>query len=145
VGEDFPSAVPFRNATTPCHRDRGYMELGSFRLCSQTGGSSRPLPTFAHRVSPRGPKCLYIAPYSYTRVGSLHSPEGTLLPPIPRIVAIAPLNCDTGAVYDSFNAPRLLRWAEGGHQGSEAALSCRLCLIACNSRHGDEVGARSDR
>ena len=25
------------------------------------------------------------------------------------------------------------------HQGGEAALSCRLCLIACNSRHGDEV------
>jgi hypothetical protein len=26
------------------------------------------------------------------------------------------------------------------HQGGDTALSCRLCLIACNSRHGDEVG-----
>jgi hypothetical protein len=26
------------------------------------------------------------------------------------------------------------------HQGSDAALSCRLCLIACNSRQFDEVG-----
>jgi hypothetical protein len=144
VSEGSPSAAPFRNATTPCHRDGGYMGLGSLRLYSQTGGSSHPLPIFAHRVSPRGPKCLYIAPYSYTRVGSLHSPEGTLLPPIPRIVAIAPLNRDTGAVYDSFDAPRLLRWAEGGHQGSEAALSCRLCLIACNSRQFDERGAGGD-
>ncbi len=35
--------------------------------------------------------------------------------------------------------------AEGGHQGGDAAPSCRLCLIACNSRHGDEVEAHHDR
>jgi hypothetical protein len=29
--------------------------------------------------------------------------------------------------------------AEEAHEGGGAALSCRPCLIACNSRHGDEV------
>jgi hypothetical protein len=31
------------------------------------------------------------------------------------------------------------------HQGSNAVVSCRPCLIACNSRHGDEVGDGHDR
>jgi hypothetical protein len=31
------------------------------------------------------------------------------------------------------------------HQGGDAAQSCRLCLIACNSRHYDEVRGRDDR
>jgi hypothetical protein len=35
-------------------------------------------------------------------------------------------------------------WEAEVHQGGHAALSCRLCLIACNSRHGDEVGLRHD-
>jgi hypothetical protein len=30
--------------------------------------------------------------------------------------------------------------ADEAPQGGDAALSCRLCLIACNSRHSDEVG-----
>jgi hypothetical protein len=31
------------------------------------------------------------------------------------------------------------------HQGSDDALSCRLCLIACNSRQFDELESGSDR
>jgi hypothetical protein len=34
--------------------------------------------------------------------------------------------------------------ADEDHQGGDAAVSCRLCLIACNSRHGDEVGDGHD-
>jgi hypothetical protein len=30
------------------------------------------------------------------------------------------------------------------HQGGEAALSCRLCLIACNSRQIDEPELGND-
>ena len=31
------------------------------------------------------------------------------------------------------------------HQGGSAAPSCRLCLIACNSRQFDELGSSCDR
>ena len=34
--------------------------------------------------------------------------------------------------------------AEEDHQGGEAALSCRLCLIACNSRQIDEPELGND-
>lgn len=35
--------------------------------------------------------------------------------------------------------------AAAAHQGGEAALSCRLCLIACNSRQIDEPETGCDR
>jgi hypothetical protein len=33
--------------------------------------------------------------------------------------------------------------ADEVHQGSDAVASCRLCLIACNSRQFDEAGVRA--
>ena len=49
-----------------------------------------------------------------------------------------------GTVSASSGSGGHCQLADEVHQGGEAALSCRLCLIACNSRQIDELESGHD-
>src|SRR4249919_248779 len=58
--------------------------------------------------------------------------------------ALAPVKASCCASRDQVKLFRLTPSAEEAHQGGSAARSCRLCLIACNSRQFDEPELRRD-
>lgn len=69
------------------------------------------------------------------------------LSPIPEVVApqsgaIACAKARPGGSSLESGTCIAKRSAEEAHQGGDAAPSCRLCLIACNSRQIDESGVR---
>ena len=92
-------------------------------------------------VRPRGQKCTQTVPFCKSCLSTAtpflaSTPLQGLQEPLRS--AYTALNGDSPV-----SSPRYCRCAasaDGVHQGGEAAASCRLCLIACNSRHGDEVG-----
>ncbi len=72
-------------------------------------------------------------------------------------IAVRVPSVDTSPVYKA-NKPRNSRYSDFNEHSLSAflcrlcvcyafqaalAASCRLCLIACNSRHGDEVGGQA--
>jgi hypothetical protein len=66
-------------------------------------------------------------------------------PPAPQRTAIALSRAILGVLGNPFKLPCRGQLVVEAHQGGGAAPRCRLCLIACNSRHGDEVEERHDR
>lgn len=62
-------------------------------------------------------------------LASKKAQRGTIAPAIAFVIASATL---IDSLYQ-------LQHSVEVHQGGDAALSCRLCLIACNSRQFDEV------
>ena len=64
--------------------------------------------------------------------------------PIRSTIAIASPSVVSGPAWRRFAACHLAFIADADHQGGNAALSCRLCLIACNSRQIDELESGRD-
>jgi hypothetical protein len=116
------------------------MDRKSCSRCPRPADFSIALIVSTIGVRPRGQKCTQTVPFckscihaaapflAATPFQDLQEPlkdAYTALGGIPAAPSADPGPCPSaGAV----------------HQGGDAALSCRPCLIACNSRHGDEVG-----
>lgn len=96
-------------------------------------------------VRPRGQKCTQTDPFCETCFrDAIPFRASTPLQDLEQPLRIAYTALGGASLASSACAvPRPS--ADGDHQGGKAALSCRLCLIACNSRPGDEVGAEHDR
>ena len=83
---------------------------------------------------PRGSKCNSLATSSSAPVLGAGLPVVILAPPAPQSPVIAISTTISSAFCTRFNRHWPVPPAGGVHQGGNAALSCRLCLIACNSR-----------
>jgi hypothetical protein len=87
-------------------------------------------------VRPRGQKCTQTVPLCKSCIQAAapllaSTPLQNLREPL--TTAYTALGGGTKAAAPA-GRPCLHKSADGDHQGGEAALSCRLCLIACNSR-----------
>jgi hypothetical protein len=60
------------------------------------------------------------------------------------VIAIARPVAAIRLAWERFTACHPAIIADAGHQGGNAALSCRLCLIACNSRQIDDLESGCD-
>lgn len=101
----------------------------------EPAGPSLNIPSKGLGIRPRGIPCnrSYAVFLPLCRNGLLFR-----LPNLPAI-AIARPTVAICRACERFTARRPAFIADADHQGGDAALSCRLCLTACNSRQFDEV------
>ena len=119
--------------------DGGHAQANTFSAWPQPAGLSVFLPPQNVIPNPGGLKCFRPATCSSaSRGGSLPLWIAFGLPASLK-GAIASAIANFGALSNRLNPSSLAPSAVEVHQGGEAALSCRLCLIACNSRQFDEA------
>jgi len=115
------------------------METRPSKPCPPLASPARILPVLVPSIDPGGQKYGQFAP---CRNASAISLSLLSCPPAFAVLfrfAKAVLFADCGGIGSALELFQLLAWAEEVHQGGKAALSCRLCLIACNSRQFDEL------
>jgi hypothetical protein len=102
-----------------------------------------PVPSFVHTPS-RGIECFFsqirfvalaCVPFMFRVVLSPQTSQGAV---------IAPSLVEAGAPCQSLKAQSPAPLGEGVHQCGNAVGSCRLCLIACNSRQFDAQESECD-
>lgn len=121
-------------------RGRGCLALKpDFRFLQPSGLPFALLPT-PIGVRPRGQKCTFIQISFQPSACRTALLGGVFYRPAAQRTAIALPIAISGALGNQFKPFSPALSAEEAHQGGEAASSCRPCLIACNSRPGDEVG-----
>ena len=119
------------------------MDRKSCSRCSRPADYSLAFLVSTIGVRPRGQKCTQTVPLCKSCLSTAipflaSTPLQALEQPLTD--AYTALRDDSAALSDSVGpCPS----AAEVHQGGEAALSCRLCLIACNSRQIDDSGNRA--
>ena len=119
-------------ATDPCSPTSflGEVESSNFLALSPT-----PLPVHVRRLCIHPQETFSCASLSLTQPqASKKAQRGTLASAVAFVIASATL---IASVHQS-------QYLVVVHQGGEAAVSCRLCLIACNSSQFDEVDGLVD-
>ena len=114
------------------------MDRKSCSRCSRPADFSLAFLVSTIGVRPRGHKCTQTVPlcksclHDAVPFTPLQDLEQPLRDAYTALGGDSPASC--ASVGPCLSAAEV-------HQGSEAALSCRLCLIACNSRQFDESTA----
>jgi hypothetical protein len=110
------------------------MDRKSCSLCSRPADFSLAFLVSTIGVRPRGQKCTQTVPFCKSCLRD----AAPFLASTPFQHLQEPLKAAYTALGGSptGSTASVGPWqpADGVHQGGEAALSCRLCLIACNSR-----------
>jgi hypothetical protein len=95
-------------------------------------------------VLPQGDICNHIPTRSQAAACSPLLLGSLLVLPVPQRSAIPLPLRGSGSLCNLFQLVRTHPSAVEVHQGGKAAWSCRLCLIACNSRQIDEPESGND-
>jgi hypothetical protein len=103
-------------------------------LCNFLPQVAEPLSLFTADNLPRGLKCNRPAMGSIVPIFDSALPPVIPAPAAPQKAAIAISRAIPGASGGKFAPFCPVPSAAEAHQGGNAAPSCRLCLIACNSR-----------
>ena len=110
------------------------MDHKSCSLCSRPADFSLALLVSTIGVRPRGQKCTQTFPFCKSCIqAAAHFLASTPLQQLQKPLRDAYTTLGGDSPAPSIRAV-VCPLADGVHQGGEAALSCRLCLIACNSR-----------
>ena len=113
------------------------MDRKSCSLCSRPADFSLAFLVSTIGVRPRGQKCTQTVPLCISCIqAAAHLLASTPLQGIQEPLRVAYTALE-GAFPASSAGAGPCPPADGDHQGGNAAASCRLCLIACNSRQFD--------
>jgi hypothetical protein len=132
-------------AMSPIAEMGRHMDRKSCKQCARPADFSPAFLVSTIGVRPRGQKCTLTVPFCKHCIRSAapflaSTPFQDLEEPLRE----AYTSLEGGSTPSPECACAFPSAAEA-HQGGDAVVSCRLCLIACNSRHGDEVGYGHDR
>jgi hypothetical protein len=112
--------------------------------CTLPAVLSLALPQFMPYVSPRGLKCAHTTFALGARGLRNMLPRVVFDSPAPQRTTIAMAKAISGELVDHLRPPYSAPSAAEVHHGGNAARSCRLCLIACNSRQIDAQECERD-
>jgi hypothetical protein len=141
-----PQLRPVCNFPTRSTAEEGErMETEPIHSCPIPAGCPQVvLSSPAGAVCSRGLKCNHFANILYTREYGKLPPRVAFCPSAPQRTVITLAIAVSGVLAEEFAPHCPAPSAEEVHQGGDAALSCRLCLIACNSCQFDEQELEHD-
>lgn len=132
-----PNTVPIRQCGTVVPQTKGHLALTQGSQSPQTSVTTAAYVSDTMGTRLRGEKCMFIQFAFSASACFIPSQPVHLAPTTPQRTAIALSIALPDALGRPIHPSSPVPSAKETHQGGEAALSCRLCLTACNLRQID--------